>query len=53
MFAADKATGFGFILSWSNVLIGTSISVALGVIAGIIPAITASRMNPVEAIRSK
>ncbi|MBK9456285.1 MAG: hypothetical protein IPO24_12215 [Bacteroidetes bacterium] len=49
----DKATGFGFILSWSNVLIGTSISVALGVIAGIIPAITASRMNPVEAIRSK
>lgn len=53
MFAADKATGFGFILSWSNVLISTSISVALGVIAGIIPAITASRMNPVEAIRSK
>ncbi|MBK7443556.1 MAG: ABC transporter permease [Bacteroidetes bacterium] len=53
MFLADKATGFGFILSWNNVLIGTSISVALGVIAGIIPAITASRMDPVEAIRSK
>jgi len=53
MLAVDQATGFGFILSWSNVLIGTSIAVALGVIAGIVPAITASRMDPVEAIRSK
>ena len=53
MLVADKLTGFGFILAWNNILIGTSISVALGVIAGIIPAITASRMDPVEAIRSK
>jgi putative ABC transport system permease protein len=53
MLGADKATGFGFILSLQNVLIGMTISIALGVIAGIIPAITASRMDPVEAIRSK
>jgi ABC-type antimicrobial peptide transport system permease subunit len=30
-----------------------TISIALGIIAGIVPAITASRMDPVEAIRSK
>ncbi len=53
MLGADKATGFGFILSLQNVLIGMTISIALGIIAGIIPAITASRMDPVEAIRSK
>ena len=50
---AAKASGFGFILSMDNVLFGTSISIILGVLAGIIPAITASRMDPVEAIRSK
>lgn len=53
MLGANAATDFGFLLSMQNVLIGTSIAVALGVLAGIIPAITASRMDPVEAIRSK
>ncbi len=53
MFMADKATDFGFLLSLKNALIGTTIAVAIGVIAGIIPAITASKMDPVEAIRSK
>lgn len=53
MKAADSLTDFGFILSLQNVLIGASISIGLGVLAGIVPAITASRMDPVEAIRSK
>ncbi len=53
MFLADQATDFGFLLSVKNALIGTSIAVFLGVVAGISPAITAARMDPVEAIRSK
>jgi len=50
---ADVFTGFGFVLSFQNILIGSSISMLLGILAGIMPAITASRMDPVEAIRSK
>lgn len=53
MFVADQATDFGFILSLQNVLIGAGISIGLGILAGILPAITASRMDPVEAIRTK
>lgn len=53
MLIADKATDFGFILSLQNVLIGAGISIGLGILAGILPAINASRMDPVEAIRTK
>lgn len=53
MLGANTATDFGFILSWQNVAIGMLISISLGIGAGIIPAITASRMDPVEAIRSR
>ncbi len=43
---------FSFILPIERVVAGITISVAVGVIAGIIPAIKASRLNPVDAIRS-
>jgi putative ABC transport system permease protein len=33
-------------------MIGVGVSVLVGIIAGIIPAIRASKLNPVEAIRS-
>lgn len=37
----------------SNVVIGISIAAIIGLLAGIIPAYLASRLNPVDAIRSK
>jgi putative ABC transport system permease protein len=43
---------FNFILPLERVVAGLTISVAVGVIAGIIPAIKASRLNPVDAMRS-
>lgn len=50
---ANRVIEFQFVLSLNNILFGILLSSILGVIAGIIPAISASRMDPVEAIRSK
>jgi len=43
---------FEFVLSLKNIMIGTVISVIIGLISGIIPAISASKLEPVEAIRT-
>jgi len=43
---------FEFVLSMSNILIGTTVSIAIGLISGILPAISASRLDPVDAIRT-
>ncbi len=40
------------VLSFGNVLLGAGLSSIIGIVAGIIPAIKASRMDPVIAIRS-
>jgi putative ABC transport system permease protein len=44
---------FNIFLSSYNIILGLTIAVITGVIAGFIPAIRASRLNPVDAIRSK
>ena len=50
---ASQFTGdFEFILSPWNMFIGTSISAIIGLISGILPAISASKLDPVEAIRT-
>ena len=43
---------FQFVLSPWNMFIGTAVSAIIGLISGIIPAISASRLDPVEAIRT-
>lgn len=44
---------FKFYITFFNLALGVSISVIVGIVAGFIPAWSASRMKPVDAIRSK
>ncbi|UJH89823.1 ABC transporter permease [Antarcticibacterium sp. 1MA-6-2] len=50
---ASQFTGeFDFVLSTWNMFLGTAVSAVIGLISGIIPAISASKLDPVEAIRT-
>jgi len=49
---ADYYIDFEIALSASNVITGLWVSVLIGIISGMIPAIAASKLDPVEAIRS-
>ncbi len=50
---ASQFTGdFEFVLSGWNMFIGTAIAAIIGLISGILPAIKASKLDPVEAIRT-
>jgi putative ABC transport system permease protein len=48
----SKGFPFSLYLTFGNILIGMSVSIAIGLIAGIVPSYSASRLDPVEAMRS-
>lgn len=47
-----KVLDFEFVLGFSNIILGTGLAGIIGLVSGIIPAISASKLDPVEAIRS-
>jgi putative ABC transport system permease protein len=50
--AVKAAIDIKVVLDMQNIIIGIGTSVAIGIISGIMPAYSASRLDPVEAIRS-
>jgi putative ABC transport system permease protein len=49
---ASPDIGMNFVLTAKNIAIGMIISISIGMLAGLAPALWAARMNPVEAMRS-
>ena len=50
--AASKALDFEMTLTIGNILLGILTSAIIGLLAGLIPAYTAARLNPVDAINT-
>jgi putative ABC transport system permease protein len=50
---ASSAMDFAISLSVKNIVTGVTVSVCIGIISGFIPAWSASRLDPVTAIRAK
>jgi putative ABC transport system permease protein len=51
-FIINMTTEYEVVMTFSNISLGITISVIIGVIAGVVPAWQAAKKDPVEAIRS-
>lgn len=48
----SNVVDFEFVLGMDNIILGTSLAGGIGLLSGLIPAFSASKLDPVEAIRS-
>jgi putative ABC transport system permease protein len=48
----SNTTSFHLILTAKNIFLGAGVSILIGLVSGIIPAYSASRLDPVEAMRT-
>lgn len=53
VYLISQAIDFEIFLSLSNIVFGVTLSIVIGILAGVIPAMKAAAMDPVEAMRAK